>query len=106
MDQDTMPQTNEKRTAKRLPNNMPILFTIGANDGPDSHPHERKNATIIDISSTGMGIFTTSHIQTGQFVTFVKDQPKWELPPKGLVVWSLKHGTGFRVGLEFVLEGA
>lgn len=100
-----MPPATEKRTAKRLPNNMPILFTICHNDGPSNDSHERQNATIIDISSTGMGIFTTSHIQTGQFVTFVKNQPKWELPPKGLVVWSLKHGAGFRVGLEFVLEG-
>lgn len=100
-----MPPANEKRAAKRLPNNMPILFTISHGDEPSSDDNERQNATIIDISSTGMGIFTTSHIQTGQFVSFVKNQPNWELPPKGLVVWSLKHGAGFRVGLEFILKG-
>lgn len=94
----------EKRASKRLPQNIPIQFTTTNTDaGGDAFP-ERQNATIIDISATGMGIFTTTHITTGQFVDFVKDQPHWELPPKGLVVWCLKHGTGFRVGLEFVME--
>jgi hypothetical protein len=101
-----MTQASEKRASKRLPNNIPILFTVSHADKAGHDVHERQNANIIDISSTGMGIFTTSHITTGQFVTFVKNQPNWELPPKGLVVWSLKHGTGFRAGLEFILEGA
>jgi len=93
---------NEKRASKRLPQNLPIQFTIA--DATARELQERQNATIIDISATGMGIFTTTHITTGQFIDFVKDQPHWELPPQGLVVWCLKHGTGFRVGLEFVME--
>ena len=99
-----MNTTTEKRASRRVPQNTPILFTIDRPDdllGEEALAHQ--NATIIDISATGMGIFTTTPISTGQFVNFVKDQPHWELPDRGVVVWCLKHGPGFRAGLEFVM---
>ena len=99
-----MTAPSEKRTSQRVPKNTPILFTIhGPNDGGGDQPQESQNATIVDISATGMGIFTTTHVKTGQFINFIKDQPHWQLPAKGLVVWCLKHGAGFRAGLEFVM---
>ena len=98
-----MTLTSEKRASKRLPKDTPILFTLSQPQSLADDRCESQNATILDISSTGMGIFTTCHISTGQVVNFVKDQPHWELPSQGVVVWSLKHGAGFRVGLEFIL---
>ena len=98
-----MSAESEKRASQRFPKNTPILFTINRPDGHGGDRNERQNATIADISATGMGISTSAHLSTGQFVHFVKDQPRWELPAKGLVVWCIKHGDDFRVGLEFIM---
>lgn len=100
-----MTTNSEKRANQRVPKNTPILFTMHGPDdsGAQAQPHERQNATILDISATGMGIFTTTHIKTGQLIHFIKDQPHWQLPAQGLVVWCLKHGAGFRAGLEFIM---
>jgi len=98
-----MSAASEKRASQRVPQNTPILFAINTPDGHGGEKKERQKATIADISATGMGIFTTAHLTTGQFVHFIKDQPHWKLPDAGLVVWCLRHGAGFRVGLEFVI---
>ncbi len=98
-----MSLASEKRASQRVPQNTPLLFTINKPDVHGRALNEHKKATIADISATGMGIFTTTQVSTGQLVYFVKNQPHWELPAKGLVVWCLKHETGFRVGLEFIM---
>lgn len=97
-------QEAEKRVSQRFPKNTPVHFALTPQtDEASAEKQKAKSATIIDISATGMGIFTTSPISTGDFVYFIKDQPNWELPPKGKAVWSLKYNEGFRVGLEFIL---
>lgn len=98
-----MTKNSEKRTSQRVPDNTPILFTVNHPENSGELTETSQQGTIMDISATGMGIYTTTHITTGQYVNFVKNQPNWELPGKGLVVWSLKHGNGFRVGLEFIM---
>lgn len=100
-----MTSNAEKRVSQRFPQNTPVQFALTPQtDSATGHPHPTpKNAIIIDISATGMGIYTTAHISTGDCVYFIKDQPNWQLPAQGKAVWSLKHNDGFRVGLEFIL---
>ncbi|MBA3016166.1 MAG: PilZ domain-containing protein [Desulfobulbaceae bacterium] len=99
-----MTNNAEKRISQRFPKNTPVQFALAPQSNNESGRTKKPlSATIIDISATGMGIYTTSHISTGDCVYFVKDQPNWELPPKGKAMWSLKHNDGFRVGLEFIL---
>lgn len=87
-----------------MPQNTPVQFELEPLANRDSQKKEAHlNATIIDISATGMGIFTTSKIIAGEYVYFIKDQPNWELPTRGKAVWSFKDNDGFRVGLEFIL---
>ena len=96
----------DKRISPRFPQSAPVQFALTpqVNDSSEGEASAPIDATIIDISATGMGILTTFHITTGKYVYFVKNQPNWKLPPKGRAVWCLKHNDGFRVGLEFVLS--
>ncbi len=90
----------EKRRSIRTPNHEMIRFAID-----DGTPETSKPFTgeIIDISATGMGISTDFTLKQNQIVQFKQNQPNWEFPKNGLVVWSYKQDNGCRAGIEFII---
>ena len=95
-----MNAARENRVSQRIPQNIPIRFSLAAANGMTPAP-DRHDATVIDISATGMGISSPTPLRTGQVVLFDQEQPNWQLPPRGLVIWCLKDQDRFRAGIEF-----
>lgn len=60
-------------------------------------------AIVFDISATGMGLNSELALHQGQVIHFDPTQPKWSLPARGLIVWSVQRPSGCRLGLEFLL---
>ncbi len=93
---------HEKRHNARTPCNEEISFTLPVDNGEIAIGQAR----ILDISATGMGIISNLQLNKDQAIYFTPNQPGWELPPKGVVIWSYKEVKGCRAGLEFILSEA
>ena len=91
----------EQRNNSRRPCDEDINVIIAKNDS-SSNP-QPITARTFDISATGIGIIINTVLKKNHMVWFPKDQPNWQLPDKGVVVWSFKDGVNCRVGLEFIL---
>jgi len=93
-------QDIENRSEEREECNAVVTFLTQETPGEEHRPVE---AQVIDISPTGMGVSTTVALKQKQEILFPKNQENWQLPEKGLVVWSFKQGNNFRAGIEFIL---
>lgn len=93
--------TSEQRSQARRPCNEAVKIVI-AEESPGA-PTSPITATVVDISSTGMGVSLNFSLKKGQTIAFEKNQPNWDLPSKGLVVWSYIQNSRCRAGLEFIL---
>lgn len=95
----------DKRAAARKPCNEEIRFSLPTREEqprPRQGEAEIHTAIVFDISATGMGLSTPTTLHKGEIIHFDPTQPKWSLPPRGLIVWSLRQPSGCRVGLEFL----
>jgi len=99
-----MNQETDKRGNARTPCNENILFALDVDEVAGAEGRSADiTATVIDISATGMGLATEIMLKKGQSILFPTDQPNWQLPTSGTIVWSYRRGDGCRAGLEFVL---
>ena len=62
---------------------------------------ETVEASLLNISETGMAVTTTRELTLGQMVTIAANF-KQKIPNKAVVMWSCKDDKGFRAGLRFV----
>jgi len=62
---------------------------------------ETVEATLLNISDTGMAIITDHELVLGQLVSIATNF-KNKIPNKAVVMWSCKDDGGFRAGLRFV----
>jgi len=93
----------EKRSTPRTPCNENICFSISNNGAlKEKQPQEAIIAKVIDISATGMGIATNAKLGKDLTIQFTKDQPNWELPDLGVIVWCYRHNSIYRAGIEFI----
>lgn len=72
---------------------------VGLTDNPAADStHE---ILVLDINTTGMGIACSIPLGVGQYVYFHDDQPEWDLPKHGIVMWTFQDNDGFRAGIKF-----
>lgn len=90
----------EKRVNTRQPWNEDIDIIYS---GTEPSSLKTITARTFDISSTGIGIIIPTILKKGHIILFAKNQEKWQLPDKGVVIWSFKNGSNYKVGLEFLL---
>ena len=57
--------------------------------------------SVLDINTAGMGIACTVPLNVGQSIFFTGDQPEWNLPKRGIVMWTFQDSDGFRAGIKF-----
>lgn len=74
-----------------------IMVALHENHAADAI-HE---ISVLDINSSGMGIACNMPLSVGQFVFFNDDQPEWDLPKHGVVMWTFQDSDGFRAGIKF-----
>jgi len=99
-----MDLNTEHRANCRTPCNEDIHLTITNNKSTDPKKNRQTViAKVMDISATGMGIASNLKLSKNQFINFDQNQPNWQLPEKGIVVWSYKHDSNYRAGLEFII---
>ena len=67
-----------------------------------SSPDKQREITVLDINDTGMGVTCVTPLKTGQHILFNGNQEDWELPEKGIVMWTFKASYGFRAGIKFI----
>ena len=58
---------------------------------------------VLDINSNGMGISCEALLEVGQKVLFLENDFEWDLPEKGVVMWTYKDQNSFRAGIQFIL---
>jgi len=95
--------TSEKRCAPRSPCNEKVTFRVSALPGGPVPLVQSMTGTVVDISATGMGVATMEMLHKGQLIVFDRDQPNWQLPTQGLIVWTCQSHQGYRAGIEFIL---
>lgn len=64
-------------------------------------PESAHEISVLDINTTGMGIACCIPLSVGQSVYFHDDQPEWDLPKHGIVMWTFQDNDGFRAGIKF-----
>ncbi len=65
-------------------------------------PNNELEITIMDINDSGMGITCLIPLKVGQHVLFNTPQDGWDLPRKGIVMWTFKTNYRFRAGIKFI----
>jgi len=77
----------------------PTIWMEVNEEDKDASRHE---ISVVDINDSGMGISCELPLKVGQQLKFAEDQEDWELPSKGIVMWTFKASDGFRAGIKFV----
>lgn len=67
-----------------------------------SAPDKKWEITVLDINDSGMGVTCLAPLKTGQHILFNSNQGGWDIPEKGIVMWTYKTSYGFRAGIKFV----
>lgn len=65
-------------------------------------PDNQQEISILDINDSGMGITCMAPLKVGQHLLFNNLEEDWELPEKGVVMWTFKENYKFRAGIKFV----
>jgi len=74
-------------------------LTVSLMDVEDPGQHD---ILVVDINDAGMGIICHHPLKVGQSIHFPHDEHGWDLPDKGVVMWTFKSSEGFRAGIKFV----
>ena len=68
----------------------------------DELPAVQQEISVVDINDNGMGIACLVPLKVGQQIVFAGNQQNWELPERGVVMWTFKASNGFRAGIKFL----
>jgi hypothetical protein len=74
-----------------------IMVALEENHNPDTV----YEIAVIDINTTGMGIESSVPLSVGQSIFVDDNQPEWDLPKHGVVMWAFHTNDGFRAGIKF-----
>ncbi|MDA8418000.1 MAG: hypothetical protein M0Z90_03095 [Desulfobacteraceae bacterium] len=74
-----------------------IRVSLGGHPSADN----THDISVLDINTAGMGIACSVALSVGQMVFFTNDQPEWNLPKLGIVMWTFQNNDGFRAGIKF-----
>lgn len=85
----------QRISAEKFAENSPMSLTIR------NVRMETVEATLLNISETGMAVVTNYELVLGQLVSITANI-KNKIPNKAVVMWSCKEDSGFRAGLRFV----
>ncbi len=85
----------QRISAEKFAENPPMALTIR------NVRMETVEATLLNISETGMAVLTSHELVLGQLVS-IATSFKNKIPNKGVVMWSCKDDKGYRAGLRFV----
>jgi len=85
----------ERINAEKFAENSPMSLTIR------NVRMESVEATLLNISDTGMAVISNRELVLGQLVSITTNF-KIKIPKKAVVMWSCKDDGGFRAGLRFV----
>ncbi len=79
--------------------NYPSIMIQIQDDPSADHNYE---ISVMDINDNGMGITCIVSLKVGQHITFADTQTDWDLPEKGVVMWTFMAIDGFRAGIKFL----
>jgi hypothetical protein len=85
----------QRISAEKFTENSPMSLTIR------NLKMETVEATLLNISETGMAVITNHEFVLGQLVSIASNF-KNKIPNKAVVMWSCKEENGYRAGLRFV----
>lgn len=74
-----------------------LMVGLQENASPDSV----YEISVLDINTAGMGIACAVQLNVGQHIFFNDEQPEWDLPKYGIVMWTFQDSDGFRAGIKF-----
>ena len=74
-----------------------LVVALEENLSPDSV----YEIAVLDLNTAGMGIAIAVPLTVGRYIFFDDNQPGWDLPKRGVVVWTFKDNDGFRAGIKF-----
>lgn len=95
-------ERNKRTSLKPDPNKQDDYPVIKVNITGPSSQQERHEFSVIDINDSGVGITCTAHLKVGQAIYFIDNKLEWDLPEKGVVMWTFKAPDGFRAGIKFI----
>ena len=78
-------------------NNFPIILFETMDSATGRH-----EGRVTDISDSGMGITCSQQLNVGQNINFLPNKLEWDLPPRGIVMWTFKDNNSFRAGIKFI----
>ena len=58
-------------------------------------------ASVMDISESGVGLFTDIALAPGQTIKFTNKESRQDLPEKGVVMWTTESKEGYKAGVMF-----
>jgi len=91
----------DKRQKERINSKFKSLYPIVLFEDPaDLSIIKPKEAEVVDISETGMGLHTSYPLKIGRKIIFSKNR-NWRLPKDATVIWSVKQQDGYRAGIKF-----
>ncbi|MEW6428099.1 MAG: PilZ domain-containing protein [Thermodesulfobacteriota bacterium] len=100
------PEKHEKRRTQRRISKFKSLYPVVLFEDPSEIANvNAKQAEVLDISETGMGIHTSFPLKVGNTIRFTKNR-NWKLPKAAVVVWSMKENDGYRTGISFTADHA
>lgn len=67
----------------------------------DSVASSTLHARVVDVSESGVGLFSETPIKVGQVIKFLQRRRKTDFPAQGVIVWTMKKADGFRAGVMF-----
>ncbi len=74
-----------------------LMVTLKEGSSPDTI----QEISVLDINIAGMGIACSVPLNVGQCIFFNENQPEWNLPKHGIVMWTFQDSDGFRAGIKF-----
>ena len=94
----------DKRVDPRKPDgadeNFPALEA--EIEGENSQSDGTLRFSVVDINDNGMGITCSQQLKVGQALNFTSEGQDWDLPARGVVMWTFKASDGFRAGIKFL----
>ena len=93
---------NKRTKLAKLSENNKSYPTIKIEIEGNPPPNRYHEMSVMDINENGMGITCLAPLKVGQHIIFTDNNHEWELPEKGVVMWTFNNNEGFRAGIKFI----
>jgi len=93
-------QREKRKTERKISRFKSIYPIVQFEDPADLGSIHGREAEVVDISETGMGLYTDAPLKVGHEIVF-KRQRNWRLPKRAVVIWASRDKDGFRAGIKF-----